>query len=95
MVKYEIAHLRQQGQDMILVPVDQSFGAKSPDDQRSMLETLQRQAKLSGLAGSVVAIWDTGDGRMAFLGPKPWASYLSSLNLEFVDRNLNKVLEID
>ena len=33
MPKFKVAHLREQGQNMLLFPLDSSFHHKSPDEQ--------------------------------------------------------------
>ncbi len=33
MAQYKIAHLREQGQDMIIIPLDNSFEHKTQHDQ--------------------------------------------------------------
>ena len=91
MPNYKIAHLREQGQDMIIVPLDASFGHNSQIDQQSIIADLQAHARGARLAGAVVPVWDCG-GRMAFIAPRPWHPFFQSLSLPAVIRNLNKVL---
>ena len=92
MPSYRIAHLRKQGQDMIIVPLDSSFGHKITDDQQAIIADLQAHARGAGLPGTVVPVWDSGRGRMAFIAPQPWHSFFQSLSLAHVARNLNKTL---
>jgi hypothetical protein len=86
----KVAHLNQQGQDMIIVPLDSNFGHKADDDQQSTVRELQLRANRAGLRGRVVTVWDGGSGRMSFIAPKPWHPFFSSLNLSTVYQNLNK-----
>jgi hypothetical protein len=86
----KVAHLNQQGQNMIIVPLDSSFAHKTDDDQHSAVNELQARANGAGLRGSVVAVWDAGGGRMSFIAPKPWHPFVSSLDLPTVYQNLNK-----
>ena len=60
-----MAHLREQGQDMIIVPLDRAFGSQSPQDQDGPITEIQLRAHAVGLAGTVVFVWDGGGGRMA------------------------------
>ncbi len=92
MPHFKIAHLRQQGQDMIIVPLDSSFAHKSQDDQHGAITELQLRARNAGLAGQVVAVWPTGGGRMAFIAPQPWHPFFQGLSLQDVWANLNKEL---
>jgi len=92
MPHYKIAHLLEQGQNMIIVPLDSAFGSKSQSEQHGEISELQFRATRAGLAGTVVPVWPTGGGRMAFIAPNVWHSFFSSLNLNFVLSNLNKEL---
>ena len=90
MPSVKVAHLREQGQDMIIVPLDHDFGSKTSSDQQSAIKGLQARAIGAGLRGRVVAVWDAGGGRMSFIAPQPWHPFFQGLNLPTVYRNLNK-----
>jgi hypothetical protein len=90
MPKYKVAHINEQGEDMIIFPLNAKFGRISVADQNKQLRTLQVRATAAGLAGKAVAVWDSGDGRMGFLGPRQWDAFLRSLNLRYVMLILNK-----
>lgn len=92
MPNLDIAHLRQQGQDMIIVPLDSSFGHKAQDDQQAAIGEIQRAAIGAGLRGRVVPVWDNGGGRMAFIAPQPWHPFFRSLDLSTVYANVNREL---
>ncbi len=92
MAQFRIAHLRRQGQDMIIVPLDRSFGHKLNTDQNEICAGLQACARGAGLAGTVVPVWDAGGEKMAFLAPRPWHPFFSSLSLADVEANINKTL---
>ncbi|MBI5519227.1 MAG: hypothetical protein HY916_04120 [Desulfovibrio sp.] len=92
MEEFKVAYLREQGQDMVIVPVSNSFGRKSRSEQADIVDWLQGCASSAGLAGVVVPVWDAGGGRMGFLAPRPWQTFFKSLNLGIVARNINKTL---
>jgi hypothetical protein len=92
MPRFEIAHLREQGQDMIIVPIESSFGSKISSDQQAAIAELQIRARAAGLAGTVVPVWDSGGGRMAFIAPRQWHSFFQSLSLPVVAASINKAL---
>jgi hypothetical protein len=92
MASFDIAHLREQGQDMIIVPLDSSFGHKSSGDQQQTIAALQASARGAGLAGTVVPVWNDGLGRMVFIAPRPWHPFFQSISLNFVAGNINKRL---
>lgn len=92
MAKFEVAHLREQGQDMIIVPLDRSFGFKSNTEQNQVCASIQACATAAGLQGTVVPVWDDGGGRMAFLAPRPWVPFFQGMSLADVAANINRKL---
>jgi hypothetical protein len=90
MPRFDVAHLREQGQDMIIIPLDSDFGLKSNADQSSITNELQRHANGAGLRGTVVPVWDNGGGRMAFIAPRPWHPFFRSISLGMVAANINQ-----
>lgn len=87
----KIAHVREQGQDMIVVPLDSSFGSKSSSDQEDAVAEIQSAAASAGLAGTVVAVWTSG-GRMHFIAPPRWHPFFRSIDMRWVQANLNRSL---
>jgi hypothetical protein len=92
MPRFKVAHIREQGQHMIVVPLDSSFDRKLDQDQQQIISNLQVHARAAGLAGTVVPVWDGGGGRMKFIAPRPWHSYFTSANLRLVLANINQEL---
>jgi hypothetical protein len=89
MPRFRVAHLRQQGQDMIIVPLESSFGNKSSANQHAIVTELQAHARGAGLAGKIVPVWESGGG-MRFIAPPPWHPFYQSLSIQGVMQNLNK-----
>ena len=89
MPRFKIWHLHEQGQDMIIVPLDRSFGMKSQADQEAAMAELQMRSASAGLRGAVAAVWPSGN-RMMFRAPQPWHAFFRSLNLGLVQANLNR-----
>jgi hypothetical protein len=92
METYEVAHIHEQGQDMIIIPVQSSFGQRPTATQNEIVSSLQLCASAAGLKGTVVPVWDAGGGRMGFLAPTPWHPFFRSIDLQFVARNINRKL---
>ncbi len=90
MPTYKVAHIHEQGNDMIIFPLESKFGDMSVPDQDQELSILGSRANAAGLKGAAVAVWDAGSGKMGFRGPLHWYVFLSSINLRFVMANLNK-----
>jgi hypothetical protein len=92
MPSFEVAHFREQGQDMVVIPLDRSFGAKSMAQKNEVQASLQACASAAGLRGTVVLVWDAGNGRMGFLAPAPWQPFFRGLSLAMVAQNINRRL---
>lgn len=92
MSRFQIAHVREQGQDIIIIPLDRSFGYKSSREQTQITQALQVSASAAGLAGTVVPVWEHTAGRMAFIAPPPWRNFFQSLSLSIVARMINREL---
>ena len=91
MPTYEIAHVKEQGVDLIIVPLESSFGSLTSQDQHEQIANLQAHSRGAGLAGTVVPVWDSG-GRMAFIAPTRWHPFFQSINLQWVAMNINRQL---
>jgi hypothetical protein len=91
MPRLKVAHVREQGQNMIIFPLDHSFGNKSNQDQEDALLDLEYRANSAGLAGHAVAIWQHGQ-HVHFRGPSKWQNFLRSINMRWVLANVNKEL---
>lgn len=92
MSRFQIAHIREQGQDIIIVPLDRSYGYKSNQEQLQIKNAIQLSASAAGLAGTVVPVWDGGAGRMAFIAPTPWHRFFQGLSLPVIGRMINREL---
>jgi hypothetical protein len=87
-----IAHVLEQGQNLIIIPLESSFGTNPVPRQQEITAELQMRANAAGLIGTVVPVWDGGQGRMAFLAPIAWHAFFRSINLQWVGVNLNREL---
>jgi hypothetical protein len=91
MPRFQVAHVREQGIDLIIIVVGSSFGNRGTSEQNQITAELQLRARNAGLAGTVVPVWDAG-GRIAFLAPRKWHPFFSSLTLEWITANINREL---
>jgi hypothetical protein len=91
MPSFKVAHITEQGQDMLLFPLDASFGLKGPVIQDKALAELQARAHGAGLSGRAVAVWEEGNKTMS-IGPEPWKAFLASLSMRFVLKHVNKTI---
>jgi hypothetical protein len=89
---FDVAHIREQGVDIIIVPMDTSFGYKTEREQNEFSRALETFAHDAGMAGTVVPVWDSGGGRMAFLAPRNYHPFFQSIGWDDVAININKTL---
>ncbi len=89
MPRFKAAHVREQGQDMIIFPLDGAFDHKPDSAKAQLLRELEVRANRAGLAGGAVAVWEIG-GRTRFMGPRPWHGFLRGLSLRIVLANVNQ-----
>jgi hypothetical protein len=92
MPRYKVAHIKEQGQQMIIIPLESAFGHKGSSDQQQEYNEFQMRATAAGLEGTVALVWDAGGSQMGFLAPDVWRPYFSSINLFFVTSNVNREL---
>jgi len=95
MAIFDIAHINEQGEDLILVPLKSEFGYKSELEKQKTVEALQDYANKQGLKGFVIPVWMDVVGRMNFVAPEFYHPYLLSINYNYVMQNLNKKLICD
>jgi hypothetical protein len=95
MPTFQVAHLRRDGQELIIVPVDRSFGKRSASEQARIQEAFQRSAAAAEMAGAVVPVWEDASGRMAFRAPPPWHEFLKSIDMVYVATALNRSLSLE
>ena len=91
MPSYDIAHIREQGVDLIIIPLQATFATLPATEQDATIAELESRAHSAGLAGTVVPVWNAG-GRMAFRAPQNFHPFFRSISLAFVAQNINRNL---
>lgn len=94
MPTFKIAHIREQGVDLIVVPMDPAFGKLPKSDQHTIIAELQAQSFAAKLAGTVVTVWDYGRGQMGFIAPQSWHPFFQSISLSWLLAKLNRELHV-
>lgn len=87
MPSFRVAHLREQGQDMVIVPMDSSFGQRTSSDQQGFVSEMQSRSVAAGLRGRVAVVWPGG-----FIAPNPWHPFFRDLSIQLVHANCNKIV---
>lgn len=88
---YEVAHIREQGQEMIIIPVSNSVNNIGSTKQNELKSFLQDSSRSAGLVGEVCLVWEQGRN-FYFLAPKQWHGFFKSINMRFVAQNINRKL---
>ena len=92
MPNLKVAHLRVQGQDMVVAPLESAFARQTATERDKIIFEIQAASASAGLRGIVVPVWNNGGGKMGFIAPPKWHPYFKSIGLSFVFANLNKQL---
>jgi hypothetical protein len=89
--KYDIAHVKEGGQDMIIIPVSDRFGFQSPRIQEQFYTDMEVCAKSTGLSGTVVLMTENRRGQTNFYGPKEWGSFFKhwDITMNWVRARIN------
>ena len=90
--QFEVAHIREQGHDMVIFPLDSQIQHKSQKQQQEIMYALQRCAASARLRGDALLVWGDDQGRMHYLAPKNWHTFLNSINMIWVAQRVNKKL---
>lgn len=94
MTTYKIAHIHEQGQDLIIIPLSNQFEQTAEEEKARLAVYLQGCSSSAGLRGHVVLVWPAGS-QMKFLAPPPWHPFIRSLTLPAIYRMLNRELHCD
>ncbi len=90
MPTYKIAHIRKQGQDIIIVPLETRFHNVPAAEKASFQRALQRCAIQHGLKGPVCLVWEHGRRFYYINLSQPWKTFCKTLAMAYVFRNINK-----
>lgn len=89
--EYDVAAYREQGVDLLVIPMQSGFGDLSQSDENLGRDALQICASKAGLSGTVVPVWESGLG-FYFLAPARWKDYFSSIDMSYVEQRVNEKL---
>jgi hypothetical protein len=92
MPHFRIAHVTHQGLDLLIVPMKPAFARLSAAAQAEALNEIQEQAAKAHLAGTVVPVWESRPGHLAFLAPAEWHPFFNGLTVGRVLDLLNREL---
>ncbi|TEA78688.1 hypothetical protein [Allopusillimonas ginsengisoli] len=94
MTQLKVAHIREHGRDLIIIPLDSSFHDKSRNERKAALKAMQECVSSAGLDGIIVPVWRAGHNRY-FIAPEEWHSFIKTLSWHTIISRLNKLLVCD
>jgi hypothetical protein len=84
---FDIAHVREQGVDLIIVFVDQRVGRVTDGERAEVSARLTLCSRSAGLAGFVVLVWPGG-----FYGDRRFHPFFESAPYEVLAASINRKL---
>ena len=91
MARYNVAHIHEQGIDLIIIPLKSSFGMQGEAIQLQTINELQIRANNAWLKGTVIPVWNSV-ARIAFIAPHNRHSFFGNIILFFVAANINRYI---
>lgn len=88
MPSYEVANVREQGQDMIFIVVNPAFARLPAPERDATISEFQLRATAAKLVGRVVPCW-WEIGRWHFFGPEQWRPLFESLGSRDIPAAIN------
>lgn len=92
MERFKVAHIREQGVDLIIVFVNRSVAHRLDSEKAQLRGELQMCASSADLRGSVVLVWEGGfyaDRRFhAFFRSAPYATLVANINRDLTCENI-------
>ena len=95
MPTFQVAYLRHEDQDVIIVPLDRAFAKRSSGEQARIQEAFQRSAIAAKIPGVVVLVWEDPGGKMSHRAPPMWTEFLKSIDMVYVATALNRTLSLE
>lgn len=87
MQSFDVAHIREQGVDLIIVFVSDTVRWMSDEERNQILTALTLCAHSADLAGYVVLVWPGG-----FFCRKEFHAFFESAPYDILSANINKKL---
>lgn len=89
MASFQVAHINEQGNDVIILPLGESFPNQSPEQKKEMLDGFSACIRKAGLKGTLVPVWPEGDS-IRFIAPKEWHPFCASMSWDWIRYNINR-----
>ena len=87
---YKIAHTRYQNANMVLVVSGPGFFTAPAEKSRLWYTSIKQCVKGLNLAGEVIVVANSREGRFTWWGPTSWNNFLRTIDMEWVQARVNK-----
>ena len=93
MPELDVKLINEYNADLVIIPLDRSFGSKPGAEQKRIADALQLCVSNTLLpAAWVVLVWEAGDGTWSFRAPPNWDSVFRSYDIGAAVRSPNRKL---
>lgn len=89
MPTYPCAQIDRDGQNLLIVPLDDNFESMSSAAKASVAEVFEAKARAAGFVGVLIPVWRRKANLMGFLAPVTHHPFLQSLDIETVSGMIN------
>jgi len=90
---YKIAHIREQGKDVILIPITNVNNELTNEKLNEIRRIFQTHAIQTKLSGDVCLVWEFNN-KLCFLAPNQWKAFCTSLNMRIIKQYLNQEMTL-
>jgi hypothetical protein len=92
MPTFNIATVNVEGTDLVMIILDPSFGAKSPQAQSEILMEFQNKATAAGHKGHVIPVWSSAAGKINFMAPRNLHPFFNTITPQYIAEHFRKQL---
>jgi hypothetical protein len=89
---FNVATVNVEGTDLVMIILDASFGAKSPQLQTEILMEFQTKANAAGYKGHVIPVWSSAAGKINFMAPRNLHPFFNSITPQYIAEHFRKQL---
>lgn len=89
---FNIATVNVEGIDLVMIILDASFGAKSPQAQTEILMEFQTKANAAGHKGHVIPVWSSAAGKINFMAPRSLHPFFNTITPQYIAEHFRKQL---
>jgi len=90
---YKVAHLREQGKSVIIIPIANANNDLSGVKLNSIKSAFQAHAAKAKLSGDICLVWES-NSKFSFLVHDRWRNFCMKLNMNIVKQYINKELPV-